>query len=274
MGIRTLRIAMLGLKATEQSALRSVCVLSAHSSRPFSHAISAGEPADIYVVDATDPDTVSRWSEAHDLTHHDVVLVDPPEGPRISSNVLRRPLLASRLLAMLDDVARRVVTREDGKGAARTASLPPAATSAPAGAAVLVVDDSPTVRKHLELTLRQRGIEARLVESGEQALAEVARRPFDLVLLDVELPGADGYQICKAIRRAALGRDLPVVMLTSRSSPFDRIRGSLAGCDAYLVKPVDPANFHRVLDAQLAARRAAVGGTAAAGWRTPGGQAA
>jgi two-component system cell cycle response regulator len=271
MGIRTLRIAMWGLKLTEQSALRSVCVLSDQSSRPFSHKISADETADIYVVDATDPDTVVRWTQTHDAAHQDVVLIDPPEGQRISPHVLHRPLLASRLLSMLDEVARHMLQRE-GRGGPAAAD---ARATAPApSASVLVVDDSPTVRKHLQLTLRQRGIDAQCVEDGEQALAEVARHAYDLVLLDVELPGADGYQVCKAIRRASQGRELPVVMLTSRSSPFDRIRGSLAGCNAYLVKPVDPANFHRVLDAHLAARRAAVPAPAPLGAPAPSGQAA
>ncbi len=255
---------MLGLKAREQSALQSVCVLSAHPSRPFSHAICGDDhQADVFVVDATDPVTVQRWSSELDLEHRAVVLIDPPEGQRISANILRRPLLASRQLAALYEIARKVQPREGASAAAFD------------GASVLVVDDSPTVRKHLAIILRRRGIEARLASSGEEALAEVTRHAPDLVLLDVEMPGVDGYQVCKTLKRNNKGRELPIIMLTSRASPFDRIRGSLAGCDAYLVKPVDTASFFHMLEARLKGRSAATaGGTAPAGWPAHGGQPA
>jgi len=71
---------------------------------------------------------------------------------------------------------------------------------------------------------------------------------YDIILLDVVLPGIDGYQVCKNIRRNQDRKNIPVVMLTSRSSPFDKVRGSMAGCSSYLTKPVDYEKFHQVLD--------------------------
>jgi twitching motility two-component system response regulator PilG len=71
---------------------------------------------------------------------------------------------------------------------------------------------------------------------------------YDIIFLDVILPGADGYQVCKHIKKNPLLKQTPVVMLTSKASPFDRVRGSLAGCDTYLTKPVDYQEFKQVLE--------------------------
>jgi two-component system, cell cycle response regulator len=85
----------------------------------------------------------------------------------------------------------------------------------------------------------------------------LASRSVDLVFLDVMLPGADGYQICKTIKKNKLKQRIPVVMLTSKSSPFDRVRGSLAGCDSYLTKPVELRKLFDVLQKNLHQREAA-----------------
>jgi len=76
----------------------------------------------------------------------------------------------------------------------------------------------------------------------------LSQNNIDLVFLDVMLPGADGYQICKTIKKNRQKTTVPVVMLTSKSSPFDRVKGSLAGCDSYLTKPVEFRKLIEVLD--------------------------
>jgi two-component system, cell cycle response regulator len=113
---------------------------------------------------------------------------------------------------------------------------------------VLVVDDSTTVRKQLQLALHDMDAMVVAAASGEEALRAVEKYAFDLVLLDVVMPGMDGYQVCKLLKRTRSTRALPVVMLTSKSSPFDKIRGSLAGCDSYLVKPVTHRDFRQVVE--------------------------
>lgn len=132
----------------------------------------------------------------------------------------------------------------------------------------LVVDDSPTIRTQLEATLQRCGLEVMTAEDGESALIRVQTAVFDLVLLDVVMPGMNGYDLCRAIRGMPSGRHLPVVMLTSRSSPFDRARGALAGCDSYLVKPVAMKDFYAVVDKSLK-RRFSVDEIAARGYRPP-----
>jgi twitching motility two-component system response regulator PilG len=113
------------------------------------------------------------------------------------------------------------------------------------------VDDSSTVRKQIELELKLFGIEVDAVESGEQAFELLAQKSYDLIFLDVVLPGIDGYQICKNIKKDKARKKTPVIMLTSKSSPFDRIKGALAGCDTYLTKPVKQTAFQKVIKKHL-----------------------
>lgn len=108
----------------------------------------------------------------------------------------------------------------------------------------LVVDDSTTLQRLIELTLHSLlAIEIDLAASGEQALHEIRQRPYDLVFLDVTLPGMDGYKVCKAIKGDKVTRQTPVIMLTSRGSAFDKVRGAMAGVDVYLIKPLDRATL-------------------------------
>jgi twitching motility two-component system response regulator PilG len=74
--------------------------------------------------------------------------------------------------------------------------------------------------------------------SAHEGLEALARHRYELVLADVVMPGMDGYRFTKQIKRDRELRSIPVVILTSRSSPFDLVRGALAGCSSYLVKPV------------------------------------
>jgi twitching motility two-component system response regulator PilG len=84
-------------------------------------------------------------------------------------------------------------------------------------------------------------------ETGEDALGLIETKRYDVVFLDVILPGLDGYEVCKRIRKSASNPRTPIVMLTSNSSPADRIKGKLAGCDTYLIKPVREGVFEEVI---------------------------
>ena len=103
---------------------------------------------------------------------------------------------------------------------------------------VLVVDDSPTVRRQLTIALERLGLACETVDSAARALERLAHEHFDLALVDVVMPDADGYKLTRDIKRDKRLRQMPVIILTSRSSPFDLARGALSGCDAYLSKPV------------------------------------
>jgi len=125
-------------------------------------------------------------------------------------------------------------------------------------ATVLLVEDDPAARQGLELALRRLGYEVRLAETGEAALDGVRETTADVVVLDVMLPGMDGFEVCRRLRRDS---DVPVIMLTARGDDFDIVVGLEAGADDYVLKPVEP----RVLDARIRAvlRRMARAGSPA-----------
>jgi len=182
-------------------------------------------------------------------------LGDPPH------RIARRSLLL-QVLRTLEEI---------GHAQSRSAAVQPVAStvaetrSADASAAIsvpiaslkldplsaLVVDDSLTVRTQLQGALNRIGIKAQLADGGAAAIEFVQKQRFELIFLDVVMPGIDGYTLCRQIKSAPTTRNTPVVMLTSRSSPFDRARGALAGCDSYLTKPIDLKSFYRAIDKVL-----------------------
>jgi two-component system response regulator MprA len=100
---------------------------------------------------------------------------------------------------------------------------------------VLVVDDEPAVRDALARALAVEGFRSREAHDGPTALHEQTAEPADLILLDVLMPGLDGLEVCRRIRRT--GDRTPVLMLTARDEIGDRVAGLEAGADDYLVKP-------------------------------------
>jgi two-component system cell cycle response regulator len=104
---------------------------------------------------------------------------------------------------------------------------------------VLVVDDNLTVREFMKNKLAPFNFNVDYAENGEQAIGYTGQKHYACVFLDVVMPGIDGYQVCKLIKANRSAQKTAVVMLTSKDSPFDKIRGSMSGCDAYLTKPVD-----------------------------------
>jgi CheY-like chemotaxis protein len=113
--------------------------------------------------------------------------------------------------------------------------------SAAAGAGktrILVVDDSLPVRIQMKTALESFTKSIDFADNGDQAVMLIDNCKYDVIFLDVIMPGRDGYDVCRYIRRHPLQKKTPVIMLTGNSSPADRVKGKLAGCDTYLIKPV------------------------------------
>jgi twitching motility two-component system response regulator PilG len=108
---------------------------------------------------------------------------------------------------------------------------------------VLVVDDSPTVRKIVQLTLQRERIQVVTAGDGLSALAAVSDEEPDLILLDIMLPRMDGYNICQVIRKNMAYKDMPIIMLSGKDGLFDKMRGKLAGSTEYITKPFDSAEL-------------------------------
>jgi DNA-binding response OmpR family regulator len=102
---------------------------------------------------------------------------------------------------------------------------------------VLVCDDSPAVRESISAYLRAEGIACSCAADGESALEKLKNEHFDLLILDVMLPGISGTQTCREIRRTS---DIPIIMLSARAEEFDRVLGLELGADDYITKPFSP----------------------------------
>ena len=101
---------------------------------------------------------------------------------------------------------------------------------------ILVVDDDPNIRRLEQLYLEKENFDVRTAGTGDEAVAEFRRLPPDLILLDVMLPGMDGYQVLKTVRKAG---NIPVIMVTARGETFDKVLCLELGADDYITKPFD-----------------------------------
>jgi two-component system phosphate regulon response regulator PhoB len=111
------------------------------------------------------------------------------------------------------------------------------------------VDDEEDILELVSYNLDRNGFDVETVPSGEEALAAVARRRPDLVVLDLMLPGVDGLEVCRRLRRAEETADLPILMLSARGDEADIVAGLELGADDYVPKPFSP----RVLIARIRA---------------------
>ena len=101
---------------------------------------------------------------------------------------------------------------------------------------ILIVDDDENIAELISLYLVKEMYETRIARDGEEALAMFAEHKPDMVLLDIMLPGIDGYEVCKEIRKSA---ETPIIMLSAKGEVFDKVLGLELGADDYMEKPFD-----------------------------------
>jgi twitching motility two-component system response regulator PilH len=104
---------------------------------------------------------------------------------------------------------------------------------------ILIVDDSKTELHHLSKLLGERGYAVRTAENGEEAMRRLADEKPDLILMDVVMPGQNGFQLTRAITRDPRWSAVPVIMCTSKNQETDKVWGMRQGARDYIVKPVD-----------------------------------
>lgn len=114
---------------------------------------------------------------------------------------------------------------------------------------ILVIDDEPDILTLVQYNLAKHGYDVTCALSGEEALHQLQAAPPDLVVLDLMLPGLDGLEVCKAMKRDARTAAIPIVILTARDDDVDVVTGLELGADDYLTKPFSP----RVLLARIKA---------------------
>jgi len=121
---------------------------------------------------------------------------------------------------------------------------------------ILVVEDEPAIAESVAYALTAAGYEVDTVGSGEDALSSTQERPYDLMILDLLLPGLSGLDVCREVRTTSA---LPIVMLTVRDEELDRVTGLAIGADDYVTKPFSTAELVSRVRAQLRRRRLNLG---------------
>lgn len=116
------------------------------------------------------------------------------------------------------------------------------------GTKILAVEDDDRIRAAVKLALEDEGWTVDEAASGEEAVILFLREPSDVVLIDIMLPGIDGFELCRTIRRSS---DVPIVMVTARSDTHDVVAGLEAGADDYLTKPFAPKELSARIRALL-----------------------
>jgi len=106
-------------------------------------------------------------------------------------------------------------------------------------ATLLIVDDEPQVRKLLETLLQHEGYQTLTAASGEEALQLVAKQPPDLILLDIMMPGMDGYEVASQLKGDAATASIPIIMLSALSESSARVSGLETGAEEFISKPVE-----------------------------------
>lgn len=114
---------------------------------------------------------------------------------------------------------------------------------------VLVVDDSKTERMFLSDLLQKQGMQVRTAENAQEVMERLEEEKPDLILMDVVMPGQNGFQLTRAISRNPAFADVPIIMCTSKNQETDKVWGMRQGARDYITKPVDPAD----LQAKIAA---------------------
>ncbi|MGV3572321.1 MAG: response regulator [Ramlibacter sp.] len=263
---------VIGFNPVERSMLASIFALAARRDPGFVQYdpnTTVSGTADIYLVDADNADAVNEFRTLSKRANLPAVMVGAAPDD-MGFPVLARPLQWARLLQALEDTVTAaggsaaqaepagegtlpLARSHSGAGRAAAPAVPTATDDAAAkkralGDTVLVVDDNASVRMFMKAKLAPFNFEVDFAETGEEAVGLTGTREYACVFLDVVLPGIDGYQVCKLIKgnKQAI-KKTAVVMLTSRSSPFDKLRGSLAGCDEYLTKPLDEDRLLEVI---------------------------
>ena len=276
------RVDVIGFNQTERLLLQSIFALAARRDPSFvQRQPDSTDLVDLYLVDADDDAAMKEFRAVHSRFRAPAVLVGSSDRAT-GMPLIGRPIQWARLLQCFDDTllngeqpaltnsrapvpgavdpAKTGGLRRTSPSAAAVAPKPakPGAAAKRVADAVLVVDDNATVRNFMQAKLAPFGFTTDFAETGEEAVGLTGTKEYTCVFLDVVLPGIDGYQVCKLIKSNKHAvRRTAVVMLTSRSSPFDKLRGSLAGCDEYLTKPVDENHLLEVVAKFLPGARAA-----------------
>lgn len=251
-GSRRFILEMLGFADVEKVMLATTFRLTSRRAFFYTEASTPEDRTDIYLVNADNPEALALLQTRAPNIHAPAVLIGRTPAA-IGWPLVEKPIHWMRLFEQLDNSiqvallerARRqpaAAGQWDGRTYRRSIdkSLPPAPVYMEPKQieSVLVVDDSATVRAFMRSKLAPFRFDVDFAENGEAAIDMAQAKAYTCIFLDILMPGIDGYQVCRRIKSSTATKGTAVVMLSSKSSAFDKFRGNWAGCDAYLGKPV------------------------------------
>jgi CheY-like chemotaxis protein len=264
--IQEFSVYLIGVPDQDKHMLRRIIKLRGDSGIARSYSISEDRtptPTKLYVVNSDDNQAIAYWCE-HFLDNN-----KQPKVPTVFAGqrkvkvdniyYVNRPFRASQLLNVFDTITVKEMdfipeltvgdqAENDEMNLSQTflEKLVDTNNNRNYQFTAMVVDDSQPVRKQLEIQLKMLGAKVELAENGEQAIALSKNRSYDIIFLDVIMPGIDGYKVCKVLKKDFRSKNTPVIMLTGKSSPFDKVKGTLSGCDTYLTKPLQHEEFQNI----------------------------
>jgi CheY-like chemotaxis protein len=251
---KTYRVALLGFSLFERSTLATYFRLATQRDPRF-ELVSARDGSDFILADADDAASVQLVRATERLGETVFVGSQAPEG---AVAWMMRPIDPQRVMRELD----AMLPQRDAGAEPTAAKTPAAKTSAarpvpaaqqpgpPPGPAALLVDDSELALRFLASRLQPWGLAVECVSTSGKAVERLAQRNYEFVFIDVELgteSELDGLALCQHIKRHHPLAGSVLVMVSAHHSELDRVRGTLAGCDAYLGKPLQPAELQRLL---------------------------
>lgn len=265
--LRVFNIGIIGASKEAFEALSRIFNVTRYRTRSYrAHLISSNatyveSSIDMLILCTTNPRVVEHWTSKIPrgaAVERPLIRVSRKQASDPGEYVITVPVNPSRLLKQLDQYTIRELRFFPEFKIGSEGELPSA--SAEAGIRLLkshmsgankrqglqralVVDDSLAVRRQVQIEFELLETEVDLASTAEQALQFANTTAYDIICMDVVMPGMDGYSACKKIKKTALNKQTPVVLLTSRSSSFDKFKGALAGCDTYLIKPINHNDF-------------------------------
>jgi len=272
---QTIAICLFHLEPKDAAVFQRVMVFSQSQGRHFEE-VELAQAQLVVATEQSDPRTLNSYPD-------NALLLRVVNSASAASGdmQLQRPLLVTRVMRALDEALKRLavakpIAESEPKprpasplvqGSVSAVAEPPpehteaAVATSPSTPSVkpaeatettyqhtaLVVDDSAAIRKQLQMELRQAGIGADFAETGEEALDKVASQTYDLIFLDIIMPGIDGFEACKQMRQDPSLKKTPIIMLSAKTSPLDEVQGVIAGASTYLTKPVKSEQLQKTL---------------------------
>ncbi len=257
---RMISVGIMGFSPQEENKFKKIFELSQQHERRYKLGnIADTQPVELLIV-KKDNELVQKQQQAYQARYKNssipVVIVGRDPAISEDSNYIRGVIIPSRVFPVLDKIEippqteTFVAQAEESFMTATTIAAEETETLAENALHVLVVDDSAMMQKTIDMELKKATLPLAtdFANTGEEALEKVKQKKYDFIFLDVMMPGIDGFETCTQIRKVEGMAKTPVIMLTSKTSALDEVKGLMAGCTTYLTKPFVHDEFHSMLE--------------------------